>query len=153
MTPDAAGPPTPGGEAGPAAFQHEGRLDQRDAFGLTSPRGTLRVADGILSWQPRGWGAPVWSVPCAEVVGGAAVGLSAFELWIDTPVTGTVAVCLDPPGGRWGVGGGNAPDLRGQALLDRFVATLSAGGARIAGEPRAMSSLPGTGGGGVFWPF
>jgi hypothetical protein len=95
----------------------------------------------------------VWSVPCAEVVGGAAAGLTSFELWLETAVTGTVAVCLEPPGGRWAVGGGNAPDLRGQALLDGFVTALRGGGARIAGEPRSLSSVPGTGDLGAIWPW
>jgi hypothetical protein len=153
VTPGPDGPAGPGGPADRPALEYDARLDQRDAFDLTSPRGTLRLADGILSWQPRGWRAPVWSVPCAEVVGGAAAGLTSFELWLETAVTGTVAVRLEPPGGWWAVGGGNAPDLRGQVLLDGFVRALRGGGARIAGEPRSMSSLPGTAGGNLGWPF
>ncbi len=129
------------------------RIDQRDAFGPTSPRGTLRVADAVLSWQPQGWRAVVWQVPAADVVGGAAGALATFELWLETPVTGTVGVAVDPPGGRWSTGGGNAPDLRGQAVLDAVVAALRDGGARIAGEPRSLWSRPGDGGLENLWPF
>jgi hypothetical protein len=129
-----------------------GRLDQRDAFGPLSPHGRLRVTDGMLSWQPDGWGVPVWTVPAGEVIGGAAGALSSFELWLETPVTGAVAVSVDPPDGAWAARG-NVPDLRGQVLLDRFVGALRAGGARILGEPRSISSRPGAGSPGVIWPM
>jgi hypothetical protein len=128
------------------------RLDERSAFGLLSPRGTLRVVDDVLSWQPDGWGAPVWHVPARQVVGGDAGATSAFELWLETPVTGTVAVLVEPPGGAWATGGGNAPDLRGQVALDGFVGALRGGGARIVGEPRSLSSRPGHWGGSVGLP-
>ena len=143
------------GEAGPAgaALECASRLDQCDAFGPMSPRGTLRVADGILSWQPRAWRTAVWHVPCAEVDGGAASALSPFELWLEPSGIGRVAVALEPPGGPWAVGGGNVPDLRGQAVLDEFVEALRASGARIVGEPRSLSSRPGTGHPGLLWPF
>jgi len=129
----------------PGAFEGAARLDQRDAFGLTSPRGTLRVVDRALSWQPAGWGAPVWRVPTADVVGGAAGGLSTFELWLETPATGTVAIAVEPTGGQWGSGGGNAPDVLGQVALEAFVAALRAGGARVVGEPTSTWSRPGDG--------
>ena len=129
------------------------RIDQRDAFGVTSPRGTMRVVDGTWSWQPVGWGAPVWHVPVGEVIGGAAGALSAFELWLESPVTGTVGVAVDPPGGPWVSGGGNAPDVRGQVALDAFVLALRAGGARVLGEPRSHWSRPGHGGIDPGWPF
>ena len=151
MSPDA--PSGPGGRTGEPAPECAARVDQRGAFGPTSPRGTLRVVDGILSWQPDGWGVPVWHVPAGDVVGGAASALSTYELWLETPVTGTVAVAIDPPGGPWAVGGGNAPDVRGQVALDGFVAALRSGGARIMGEPRSHSSRPGTGGFDLLWPF
>jgi hypothetical protein len=142
-------PPAPGSPA----LEVSARLDQRDAFGPTSPRGTLRVADGILSWQPRGWRAAVWRVSAGDVIGGAAATLGAYELWLDTPVTGTVAVAVDPPGGHWAAGGGNAPDVRGQLTLDAVVGALRAGGARIAGEPVSGWSRPGTGGLDDLWPW
>lgn len=138
---------------GGVAVECAARLDERAAFGLTSPHGTLRVVDGLLSWQPDGWGRPVWHVPAGDVVGGAAGALAAFELWLETPVTGTVGVAIDPPGGPWAVGGGNVPDVRGQVALDGLVAALRAGGSRIAGEPRSLSSRPGDGGPGVGWPL
>ena len=135
------------------AFEGAARLDQRDAFGVTSPRGTMRVVDGTWSWQPVGWGAPVWHVPVGEVIGGAASALSAFELWLESPVTGTVGVAVDPPGGPWVSGGGNAPDVRGQVALDAFVLALRAGGAKVLGEPRSHWSRPGHGGIDLGWPF
>ncbi|HET6968163.1 MAG TPA: hypothetical protein VFI44_07790 [Ornithinibacter sp.] len=146
-------PSGPAGRTGGVALECAARLDHRDAFGLTSPHGTLRVVDGVLSWQPDGWRRPVWHVPAGDVAGGAAGALAPFELWLETGVTGTVAVALDPPDGRWAVGGGNVPDVRGQVSLDSFVAALRAGGARIAGEPRSISSRPGNGGPVVGWPF
>ena len=127
-------------------FEGAARLDQRDAFGLTSPRGTLRVVDGNLSWEPAGWGAPVWRVPAGEVLGGAAGALSAFDLWLESPVTGTVAIVVEPSGGPWGSGGGNAPDVAGQVALDAFLTALRAVGARILGEPASRWSRPGLGG-------
>ena len=135
------------------AFEGAARVDQRDAFGPTSPRGTLRVADGQLSWQPAGWGAPVWRVAAADVVGGAAGALLAFDLWLDSPVTGTVAVGVEPSGGRSGSGGGNAPDVGGQVALDAFLTALRAGGARVVGEPASRWSRPGLGGLDDLWPF
>ena len=136
-----------------AAFEGAARVDQRDAFGPTSPRGTLRVADGQLSWQPAGWGAPGWRVAAADGVGGAAGALLAFDLWLDSPVTGTVAVGVEPPGGQWGSGGGNAPDVAGQVALDAFLTALRAGGARVVGEPASRWSRPGFGGLDDLWPF
>ncbi len=156
MTPGPSGPSgstASGGSTGKGALECAARLDQRDVFGLTSPRGTLRVVDGMLSWQPSGWGAPVWHVPAGDVVGGAASGLATFDLWLEAAVTGTVAVVVEPTGGRWSVGGGNAPDVRGQVALDGFVDALRAGGARIMGEPRSMWSRPGDGGLDLSWPF
>jgi len=138
---------------GALVFEGAARLDQRDAFGPTSPRGTLRVVDGDLSWQPAGWGAPVWLVATGDVIGAAAGALSAFDLWLESPVTGTVAVGVEPAGGQWGSGGGNAPDVAGQLALDAFVAALRSGGARVVGEPRSSWSRPGPGGLGVLWPF
>ena len=85
----------------------------------------MRVVDGTWSWQPVGWGAPVWQVPVGEVIGGAASALSAFELWLESPVTGTVGVAVDPPGGPWVSGGG---------------------------EPRSLWSRPGHGGIDLGWP-
>ena len=134
-------------------FEGPARLDLRDAFSITSPHGTLRVVDGLLSWQPNGWGAPIWHVPTADVVGGAASAVAAHELWLDTAVTGAVVVAIDPPEGLWSAGGGNVPDLRGQVALDRLVAALRAGGARILGEPRSSWSRPGVGGVEILWPF
>ena len=142
----------PGGRGAGVALERAARLDHRGVFGLTSPHGTLRLADDELSWQPDDWGAPVWRVPTRDVVGGAGGVLAGFELWLETELTGTVALAFDPPGGRWAVGGGNAPDVRGQLALDELVAALRAGGAVIAGEPRSISSRPGAGGP-VVWPF
>jgi hypothetical protein len=138
---------------GALEFEGAGRVDQRDAFGPTSPRGTLRVVDGDLSWQPAGWGAPVWRVAAADVIGGAAGALSAFDLWLESPVTGTVAVGVEPAGGQWGSGGGNAPDVSGQVALDAFVDALRAGGAVVVGQPQSRWSRPGDGGLDVLWPF
>ena len=138
---------------GGGAFEGAARIDQRDAFGPTRPRGTLRVADGRLSWQPAGWGAPVWHVVAHDVVGGAAGALLPFDLWLDSPVTGTVAVGVEPSGGQWGSGGGNAPHVGGQVALDAFVSALRAGGARVVGEPASRWSRPGPGGLEDLWPF
>ena len=135
------------------AFEGAARVDQRDAFGPTSPRGTVRVVDGTWSWQPAGWGAAVWQVAANEVIGGAASTLLAYDLWLESPVTGTVAVAVDPPGGLWSTGGGNAPDVRGQVALDAFLAALRGGGARVVGEPASRWSRPGFGGLEDFWPF
>ena len=134
--------------------EYRARVDERSAFGLLSPRGTLRIVDGVLSWQPDGWRVPVWHVAAGEVLGGEAAGaLSAFELWLETPVTGTVAVAVEPPDGAWATGGGNVPDVRGQVALDGFVAALRRAGARILGEPQSLSSRPGHWGGGLSGPF
>ena len=135
------------------AFEGAARVDQRDAFGPTSPRGTVRVVDGTWSWQPAGWGAPVWQVAANEVIGGAASTLLAYDLWLESPVTGTVGVAVDPPGGPWSTGGGNAPDVRGQVALDAFLRALRAGGAKVLGEPTSRWSRPGYGGVDLFWPF
>jgi hypothetical protein len=147
------GPSRPGDLADGPGVECAVRLDQRSAFGLLSPRGTLRVVDGILSWQPDGWRVPVWHVPAREVVGGEAGALSAFELWLETSVTGTFAVAVEPPGGAWATGGGNVPDVRGQVALDGLVAALRRGGARILGEPRSLSSRPGHWDSGLSGPF
>ncbi len=64
-----------------------------------------------------------------------------------------MAVGVEPAGGQWGSGGGNAPDVGGQVALDAFLAALRAGGARVVGEPASRWSRPGDGGLDVLWPF
>jgi hypothetical protein len=82
---------------GALVFEGAGRLDQRDAFGPTSPRGTLRVVDGDLSWQPAGWGAPVWLVATGDVIGGASGALDAFV----AALRSGGAVIVGDPASRW----------------------------------------------------
>ncbi len=126
------------------------QVDRRDLFESWSPIGTLRIGGDSLSWQPKGWGVSVWSVPGSSVVGGeVSQPVSPFDLWIETDVTGALGLrlTLDRMSG-WAEG----PDYREQQYLDSLVASLRGIGARILGEPRSYNfrgSIGGVGGMGL----
>lgn len=126
------------------AGEWQAQVDQRVHFDTWSPMGLLRIDEGLLSWQPKGWGGPVWSIPGPRVVGGDVSHLvSPFDLWVETDVTGALGLRLTR--NRWGRLA-EGPDYREQENLDGFVAALREIGGRIHGEPRSYSFRAGIGG-------
>ena len=145
------GPSRPGDLADGPGAECAVRLDQRSAFGRLSPRGTLRVVDGDLSWQPDGWRVPGGT--CRHVRWSAAGPARSRPSSLAGDVRAGTSRWPPSAGGAWATGGGNDPDVRGQVALDELVAALRRGGARILGEPRSRPSRPGHWDSGLSGPF